>query len=470
MFRMTLPILMTAFSALCDAQERSVPAPGNAPAVASTERALGEIGRRILAAAPGDTVVIGPGIYREHIRIDKPLHLIGSGGPVIDGGGNGDIVEIAAPGVELRGFVLRDTGIDLDKENAAIRVLAPGAIVADNTLEDILFGIDLREAADCTIRGNSIGGKQLDIARRGDGIRLWRSDRTLIEGNTIHDGRDSILWYSPGVVVRGNTGSRCRYGFHLMYSDDAVLTDNDLTDNSVGVYVMYSKHTTLNGNRIVRSRGPSGYGIGLKEVDQYSIEGNLIAGNRVGVYLDGSPFSPVRPGEFSRNTIACNDIGMAFLPSVHGNRLTENNFIDNTEQVSVQGRGELTGNDFSVAERGNFWTDYVGYDQDRDGVGDFVYESQTLFENMLDKEPKLRLILFSPAQQAIEFVGRALPAVQPEAKFTDEYPLMAPVAVDTTRGAEPASRWPLASAGAGLLVIGAAVLLLARPPSQGVHP
>jgi parallel beta-helix repeat protein len=56
------------------------------------------------------------------------------------------------------------------------------------------------------VRGNRIGGKQLDIARRGDGLRLWRSDRTLIEGNTIHDGRDAILWYSKGIVVRGNTG------------------------------------------------------------------------------------------------------------------------------------------------------------------------------------------------------------------------------------------------------------------------
>ena len=35
----------------------------------------------------------------------------------------------------------------------------------------------------------------------------------------------------------------------------------------------------------------------------------------------------------------------------------ENNFIDNTEQVCVSGRGELRGNSFSKTDRGNFWSD-----------------------------------------------------------------------------------------------------------------
>jgi len=431
---------------------------------------IGEIGRRIAAAHEGETVVIGPGVYREHVRIDKRLTLVGSGRPVIDGGGNGDIVEITAPGVEFRGFTVRDTGIDLDKENAAVRVLAGRVTIEDNILEDILFGIDLREAPDCIVRNNHIGGKALDIARRGDGLRLWRSDRTLVERNDIHDGRDAILWYSQDVTVRANTSSRCRYGFHLMYSDSVVIEDNELTENSVGVYLMYSKRVRLDGNRIVRNRGPSGYGVGLKEVDQFTVVNNVIGANRVGVYLDGSPFSTVIPGGFSKNTIAFNDIGIAFLPSVRGNRFTENNFIDNIEQVAILGRGELKGNEFSHEGRGNFWTDYVGYDQDRDGIGDFVHESQTLFENMLDKEPKLRILLFSPVQQAVELVGRALPATRPEPKFSDEFPLMTSVADAGGTSREPLSTGALAGAGGSLIAVGAAVFLLAGHGPNGSNP
>jgi nitrous oxidase accessory protein len=428
--------------------------------------ARGAIGALIEAARAGDTIVVPAGTYREHLLIDKSVKLVGQGRPVIDGGGSGDIVEIVAPGVEVRGFDIRDTGIDLDKENAGIRVLAADAVVEDNTLEDVLFGIDLREAPGAVVRGNTIGGKALDIARRGDGLRLWRSDRAVIENNTIHDGRDAILWYSRGVTVRGNRSTRCRYGLHLMFSDSVTIQDNELAGNSVGIYLMYSKVVRLTGNRLLRNRGPSGYGIGLKEVDQFTIDDNLITGNRVGVYLDGSPFTSTKPGEFTGNTLAYNDIGVTFLPSVRGNEFTGNNFIDNTEQVCIAGRGELRGNSFAKADRGNFWSDYVGYDLDRDGIGDFVHESQTLFENMMDREPKLRLLLFSPAQQAVEFVGRALPAIRPEPKFSDECPLMAPVPVAGGEAGGQPSAGSLAAASACLIGLGLAILGLARP---GVH-
>lgn len=434
---------------------------------AAAQLPIGEIGKRIAAAKDGDTVRVEAGVYREHIRIDKPIHLIGSKGAIIDGGGSGDIVEISVPGVEFRGFVVRDTGIDLEKENCAIRVLAGQATIEDNTLNDVLFGIDLREAPNCIIRGNHIGGKLLDIARRGDGLRLWRADGTLIEGNTIHDGRDAILWYSKGITVRNNTSSRCRYGLHLMYSDEVTIEGNELSENSVGVYLMYSKIVHLTGNHLIRNRGPSGYGIGLKEVDQFTIDNNIITGNRVGLYIDGSPFTAAKPGVTSHNTFAYNDIGITFLPAVRGNQFRGNNFIDNIEQICVSGRGELTGNSFADDDRGNFWSDYVGYDQDHDGVGDFVHESQTLFESMLDKEPKLRLFLFSPAQQAIELVGRALPAIRPEPKFTDERPLMQPVPVEAGMAGRHSSSAALAAASAGLLGIACIVLFLARSEYGG---
>jgi nitrous oxidase accessory protein len=421
----------------------------------------GSIADRIACAAPGDVIEVGPGVYRERIRIDKPLRLVGVGRPVIDGGGSGDIVEIVAPSVEFSGFEVRNTGIDLDKENCAIRVLAPLAIIEDNVLSDVLFGIDLKGASDSVVRGNRIGGKDLDVARRGDGLRLWRSDRVRIEHNEIHDGRDAILWYSNAVEVRGNVAHRCRYGFHLMYSDNVVLEDNEVSQNSVGVYFMYSHSLELRRNRLVRNRGPSGYGLGLKETDRFTIEDNVIVGNRVGVYIDGSPFTSKKPGEFTRNTFAFNDIGVTFLPAVRGNVLWENNFVDNVEQVCVLGRGELVGNEFARDDRGNYWSDYVGYDEDRDGLGDWEHYSERLFESMLDREPKLRVFLLSPAESAIEFVARAVPAVRPEPKFSDPAPLMQPVAtrIEVDRRAP---RGALAVAAAAMLTIGGLAFIVAR--------
>jgi len=481
-------LLAACIAILSPTDVRSQVAEHAAPAAARAPRVrveIGEIGRRIAAARPGQTIEVGPGVYREHLTIDRPISLVANGLVIIDGDGSGDIVEITAPDVTFRGFVVRNTGDDLDKENAAIRVLAPRAAIENNVLENILFGIDLREAPDSRIAGNRIGGKELDIARRGDGLRLWRADRTVVEDNVMHDGRDAILWYSTGVVVRRNAAFDCRYGLHLMFSDGVTITDNEFTRNSVGIYLMYSTGVEIVGNRLIRNRGPSGYGIGLKETDRFSVRENLLLGNRAGVYIDGSPFTLAQPGEFTRNTVAYNDVGFMFLPSARGNELTENNFIDNIDQIAVAGRGSLDANRFWKGERGNFWSDYTGYDQNGDGIGDFVHESQTLFENLMDREPSLRLFLFSPAQQAVEFVGRAIPAVRPEPKFSDEVPLMRPVAVaDAGRGLKDAppsgaialGGFALVGVGIGLLAFasperraGSRERMAARPLAAGAH-
>lgn len=124
-----------------------------------------------------------------------------------------------------------------------------------------------------------------------------------------------------------------------MYSNDVVLEDNLLRRNSVGVYFMYSSGMVLRHNVIVGNRGPSGYGIGLKDTNAYLLDSNLIAGNRTGIYLDNSPSERTGDSRIWRNTISGNDVGAAFLPSVRGNVIYENAFLDNMEQVAVLGRG-----------------------------------------------------------------------------------------------------------------------------------
>ncbi len=416
-----------------------------------------DISQLISAAKAGDTVLVPTGVYRGEIRIDKPLKLIGVGRPTLDGGGNGDIITITAPDVEIRGFRICGTGIDLDKENCAIRVNAARVTIVDNILDDVLFGIDLKESPDSVIRGNHIGGKVLDVARRGDGLRLWRADRTIVEDNEIHNGRDAILWYSTDVIVRNNRSHDGRYGFHLMFSNGVTIEKNDLFDNSVGVYLMYSSKLKLIGNRMLRNRGPSGYGLGLKETDDFLVQGNIFVGNCVGIYIDGSPFATPDSGRITENTISANDTGVEFLPAVKGNHLWSNSFVDNFEQIAILGRGELTGNEFDRDERGNFWSDYPGYDRDGDGVGEANYESRLLFENLTAREPSLRLFMFSPIHQAVEFIARAVPAVRPEPKFTDYYPLIEP---PIEHGAELGSSTSLVmvALSAGLLSIATAVL------------
>jgi nitrous oxidase accessory protein len=439
---------------------------GGAPAAAAGPGAEARTSvQALVTGAEGPVVRVPAGVYRGPLVIDRPLEVVADGVVVIDGGGGGDVVRIEAPDVTVRGFTIRNTGNSLDRENAGLTVLAPRARILENTLEDVLFGVYLKKAPESVIRGNVIGGKALDVARRGDGIRLWYSPGTIVEDNVVRDSRDVVMWFSAGVHVRRNRISHGRYGLHFMYSDDNVLEDNRLEYNSVGAFLMYSRNLVLRRNVCAHNRGPSGYGIGLKDMDGIEATGNVFASNRVGVYLDNSPWSIDVFDDFVGNVVAYNDIGLAFMPSVQRNRFRDNAFIENVQQVAVLGGGRFRGNEFTVADRGNFWSDYRGYDLDGDGFGDLPYRAESLFGDLMDREPKLRLFLYSPAQQAVEMAARAFPVVRPEPKFSDEAPLMQRTAA-AVPWRPPPSPWPMRVAAVTLLAAAAAVLAAGRMPAR----
>ena len=383
-----------------------------------------DLQKKVDEAAPGSKLIVEAGIYDAPVILAKPIVLEAMPGAVIQGNGRGDLVRILAPDVAILGFAIRGTGSSLDEENAAILVRAPRARIERNVLEDDLFGIYLQDAPDCIVRGNRIVGKQIDIARRGDAIRLWNSNGCVIENNEVTRTRDVIIWYSAGVVLRGNRISNSRYGLHFMYANASTVEENSLQENSVGAFLMYSKDLVFRRNLLLQNRGPSGYGIGMKDVDGVVAQDNRILGNRVGLYLDNSPFSPSMTHEIQRNLFAFNDIGIAFQPAVRRNHFRENAFVENLEQIAVIGSGDFGGNEFTIEGRGNYWSDYTGFDLGEDGIGDVVYRSESLFENLVDRETKLRLFLFSPAQQAVELASRAAPTFKPRPKLSDSAPLM----------------------------------------------
>ncbi len=422
------------------------------------------------SAQPGAVIHVPAGTYHGTILISQPVELVAEPGVVIEGGGQGDVVRIEAADVTIRGLTIRGTGKSLDRENAGITVLAPRVLIEDNVFEDVLFGVYLKKAPGSIIRGNRIGGKDLPVPRRGDGIRLWYSPGSVIEHNTVRNSRDVVIWFSHNVTLRDNTVTDGRYGLHFMYCDDTVLIGNHLEGNSVGAFLMYSRRLVIEGNRFLRNRGPSGYGVGLKEIDGVQAQDNLFAGNRVGIYFDNSPASVDVTQLFTNNAVAYNDIGLAFMPSVKRNIFIDNNFLENVEQVAVLGSGQLKGNQFTVDGRGNFWSDYTGFDLTADGIGDTSYLARSLFENLMDREPKLRLFLFSPVQQAVELAAKAVPTFRPPTKITDTAPRMTAVSIPTEVG-DAAPGWPTAITALGLLLSATALLMcgmtgtLTRPSS-----
>jgi len=401
---------------------------GAARAQADPTRVPAErLAEAVAAAAPGDTIEVTGGVFHGNLVIDRPLTLIGLDGATLDGGGAGTVVRIDAPDTTVRGFVVQNSGDSLDREDSGIIAAAPRALIEDNQLINVLFGIYIEAAPGTTARGNTIEGQDLEIARRGDLIRLWDSDDVLIENNVTRRGRDAVLWYSERMTLRGNDFSYGRYGLHFMYCDDAIIEGNRLTNNSVGAYLMYGRRLMVRDNLIAFNRGPSGYGIGLKDMDDVTIAGNRFLDNRVGVYNDGSPRELNSVGIIQGNLFAYNDIAIEMLPSVRHNLISDNSFVENEQQVVVAGGGQLRDNEWTVGDRGNYWSDYAGYDVDGDGQGEIVYRSERLLDDLLGRRPELRLFIYSPVVSAVDFAARAFPLVRPQPILIDDAPLTQPI-------------------------------------------
>jgi nitrous oxidase accessory protein len=387
----------------------------------------------LVRARDGDTIIVEGGVHRGPLVVRKSLRLVGQAWPVIDGGGRGTVVQLDAPAIELSGFVIRKSGNILEREDGGVLAAAPRQRIEGNRFEDVLFGVYLRQSPRTVLRGNELHGKDLPVPRRGDLIRVWYSDDVTVEANTTRGGRDVVLWYSNRLTVHDNRASGGRYGLHFMYCHDAAISGNWLRDNSVGAFLMYSERLRLKKNWIQANRGASGYGIGLKDMDKSDVSGNVVAGNKAGIFLEHSR------GVFQNNLLVDNDKGVVIFPSAQGNRFEANTFLNNGEQVATEGFAEMMTTNLW---RGNFWSDYRGYDRDGDGKGDVVYRPLRLFERLADRNPTLRLFAGSPSAQAIDFASRVFPIFEPKAKFVDESPLMrpfpAPVAME---GAAPSWRW-----------------------------
>jgi nitrous oxidase accessory protein len=378
-----------------------------------------------LADTPeGGIIEVRGGVYAAPLRIDRPVALIGVDGPVIDGKGAGSLVFISAPDVQFQGFTLRNTGTSLEHEDTAIVVQAPRVTIADNVLENVLFGIYFAQAPEGIARNNVIRGIDLDLSMRGDGIRVWYSDDVTLDGNEVSFGRDTLIWYANDITIVNNHFHDDRYGLHFMYSGRADIENNIIENNNVGTYLMYSIGLTMRGNTIAYSRGTSGYGLALKDMDEVVVEDNIFLGNRSALYIDNSPALYEGYNTFTGNLFAYNDVGMTMLPSVRRNVFQRNTFLENMQQAAVHGRGNLLGNVWQQDGVGNYWSDYVGYDADGDGVGDLPYRSEKLFDSLMDVHPSLRLFAFSPATQAIDFAAAAFPSLRPDPRLIDEAPMM----------------------------------------------
>lgn len=353
---------------------------------------------------------------------------------LIDGGGQGNAVDIQAEGVTLSGCRVRNWGTDLNELNSGVFVNreARNTTVEDNNLQGSAFGIWLDATPDVTVKNNTIrGDASVRPNDRGNGIHLFNTTGALIEGNDIQQTRDAIyIETANGNKIRNNTMMDLRYGIHYMYSMDNLLENNVTRGTRTGYALMQSKRLTVINNR---SENDENYGILMNFITDSVLRGNVVTGvaqgQTAGVSVSGAEGKAVfiynsLYNTFEQNVFRDSGIGVHLTAGSEDNEVFHNAFIDNQRQVKYVA---LRTQEWSKDGEGNYWSDYLGWDRNQDGIGDIPYEPNDNVDRLLWTYPEAKILMFSPAVDTLRWVQEAFPVVK-AAGVSDPHPLMKPPA------------------------------------------
>ncbi len=391
-------------------------APGRCTPISPSE----DLPARLAAAPGGTTLCLAPGAYAGPLRVGAGVTLSGPREAVLSGGDT--VVTLAGAGAALEGVTIEGSGRRFDRLDAAVFVSGEGARIEGLRIRGALFGVRAERTRGVVIRGNEISGDPArPLGLRGDGIRLWEVYDSTIADNRLADGRDLVAWYASRNRFERNHVERGRYGLHFMYSHDNRVEGNTFADDVVGVFVMYSRRVTLANNRLLRAGGAAGIGLGVKEAGDLLVRGNSFVANTTGIFVDTNAGDPTERNRFEGNELRFHDCALLFHGAVERNEFVGNRFRDNRVSVAVEGRGDAR----AALWRGNEWDEYVGYDLDRDGVGDLPHQPTSLSSDWIAQIPALAFFRGSVALGAVEWLGRALPLFQPTRLLVDPEPRLA---------------------------------------------
>lgn len=374
--------------------------------------------RRLLAdpSGPGE-IWLDARVYHGDFEVKRPLTLRGTGQSVLDGSGTGTVLGIEADRVTVENLTLRDSGRRHTQEDSGVKATGKGIVLRNLRTEDTLFGVQLAICHACLVEGVHVAGTAGEELR-GDGIKIWESHDSVVRASLVERARDVVVWYSRNVTLERLTVRGSRYGAHFMYAHDSSSNDGRFIDNEVGIFVMYSSRVHAKGNVLAGAKGSAGMGFGFKESEAVVLDDNWVVANTTGIYLDHTPRSPNQEVRFERNVLALNDVALRTHGSNRGIRFADNDMHGNGTVGEVDGGGDMLALTFS----GNYWSDYAGYDLNRDGQGDVPFEVKRLSGEITDARPVLRFFRGTVAMSLVDAISEAVPTFSQRKLLVDATP------------------------------------------------
>lgn len=295
------------------------------------------------AATAGDTVLVGPGIYVEHVVMKAGVDLIGSGAATttIDAGGSGSTV-IGADAALLDGFLI--TGAGGLNEHAISLANGTSPTISNNTISgNKADGIVLLQSAAVIVGNTIVGDPTFGGGCPCNPILSVQSSPT-IAGNVI-DGSDPN-GNLDAIYVTYNSGDM----------SDSFLIENNLILGRLFMLGVSSVHPLSNatrGNLILNTNGFSET-VSLA----FSEDAGLIANNTLvgggGLFAQGSGTAAT----IENNVIAFGDNGIGWV-ATGAYLIKHNDVYGNTTDYS--GLPDQTGINGNIAEDPLF-ADVAGHD------------------------------------------------------------------------------------------------------------
>jgi nitrous oxidase accessory protein len=258
-----------------------------------------------------------------------------------------------------------------------------------------------------------VGSKNPHVNDRGNGVQLWNTPGSIVQGNHISSGRDGIfVTTSKRNSFVDNTMSNLRFAIHYMYTHDSTVEGNTSTGNHVAYALMYSNKLQVRNNI---SNGDRDRGLFLNSTNDSVFSNNRVDGAEKCFFIYNANGNQIDNNSFSN----CG-IGIHFTAGSEGNAIFDNAFVDNETQVKYVGTRYI---EWSHNGRGNFWSDNLAFDLDDDGIADQTYRPNDMVDHLIWKHPLAKLLLSSPAMQVLRWAQSEFPSLHPGG-VSDSAPLM----------------------------------------------
>jgi len=366
-------------------------------------------------AEKGDVVEVQEGYYKvQRLFIPISIKLIGKGKVELDGEGE-PILFLTADSITIENLILRNVFTSYIEDKAAIRIVKSDYCeIINNKLFDTFFAIYIENSDYAKIENNYIKGDAKQEASSGNAIHVWYSNYALVQGNTLLNHRDGIYleFVENSQILNNHSEGNIRYGLHFMFSHHDDYLNNKFINNGSGVAVMFSDHVNMFNNLFKDNWGDAAYGLLLKDIKDSKLEGNIFQKNTIAIQADNA----MRIYIFNNNFVE-NGWALKIMGNCMENEVVENNFVSNSFMVSTN--SSYNHNLFD----NNYWSEYSGYDLDKDGVGDVPYRPVSLFSYTVTNNPPTLILMRSTFIELLNAAEKVIPVITPETLF-DEHPKM----------------------------------------------